>query len=76
MFNKYLTTNFLIMDGGITPKDQPLDKLMNKIWKVCFCDEYGGFIFTYPVNKNTRQPLSPTRQLLAQWIVTAWNKIP
>eukprot|EP00957_Ditylum_brightwellii_P064789 4916298-Ditylum_brightwellii.AAC.1 len=33
MKNSYPITNFLIMAGGITPKAQPLDKLINKIWK-------------------------------------------
>ena len=62
------------MAGGITPKAQPLDKLITKIWKGYFCDEYDGFILTDPLNENTGQPLPPTRQLLAQWILTAWDK--
>ena len=74
MLNKYPTTNFLIMAGEITPKAQPLDKLITKIWKGYFCDEYGGFILTDPLIENTGQPLPPTRQLLAQWILTAWDK--
>ena len=42
------------MTGGITPKSQPLDKIINKIWKGCFIDEYDGFIFTDHVNEKTR----------------------
>eukprot|EP00957_Ditylum_brightwellii_P194653 14827556-Ditylum_brightwellii.AAC.1 len=30
---KYSTTNMIVMTGGITPKGQPLDKLINKIFE-------------------------------------------
>ena len=40
------------------------------------CGEYDVFILTAPVNENTGQPLPPNQQLLALWIVTAWDKIP
>ena len=40
------------MTGVITPKSQPLDKIINKIWKGYFCDEYYGFILTAPVNEK------------------------
>ena len=36
ILNKYPTTDFFIMAGGITPKAQPLKKIINKIWKF-FC---------------------------------------
>ena len=29
---------WLMMDGGITPKSQPLDVLINKVFKGFFCD--------------------------------------
>ena len=60
MLNKYPTPNFLMMDGGITPKAQPLGKKINKIWKGCFCDESDVFILTDPIYENTGQPLPPT----------------
>ena len=63
------------MAGGITPKAQPMEKIINKMWKGCFCDEYDGFILIDPVNDMIRQPLPPTRKLLAHWIVKAWDKI-
>ena len=50
MLNKYPTKYFLVMAGGIKPKSQSLDRLINKIWIGYFRDEYGGFILTAPVN--------------------------
>ena len=66
ILNNYPTTNFLIMDRGITPKAQPLDKLINKIWKGYFSDEYYGFIITDTVKEKLGQPLPQTLQLMAQ----------
>ena len=60
MLNKYPTPNFLMMDGGITPKAQPLGKTINKIWNGYFFDEYDVFILNASVNENTGQPLPPT----------------
>ena len=59
ILNNYFTTNFLIMAGVITPKSQLLDKLINKIWKVFFCDEYDGFILAAPANEKIGQPIPP-----------------
>jgi hypothetical protein len=76
MKEKYPTTNMLIMAGGITPKGQPLDKLVNKIFKGYFRDEYDSYILAAPINETTGHPKPPSRQLLAQWIVHSWEKIP
>ena len=29
-----------------------------------------------PINKKTGHPLAPSRQLLATWVVAAWEKVP
>ena len=54
MLNNYPTKQILIMAGGITPKAQPMDKIINNMWKGCFSDEYDGFILTDHVNEKTR----------------------
>ena len=72
--NKLL--DWLMMDGGITPKAQPLDVLINKIFKGFFRDLFEEWALTAPVNKKTGHPLAPSRQLLAQWVVQAWEKVP
>ena len=42
------------MARGITPKAQPLGTRINKIWRGCFCDEYGVFIINAPVKLEYR----------------------
>ena len=64
------------MDGGITPKAQPLDALINKIFKGLFRDLFKEWLLNVPTNPKTGHPLAPSRQLLAQWIVKKWAKVP
>lgn len=65
-----------IMAGGITPKAQPLDVLINKVWKGLFRDLFEEWSLTAPQHEQTGNPIPPSRQLLAQWVVMAWEKIP
>ena len=65
-----------MMDGGITPKSQPLDVLINKIFKGFFRDLFEEWSLNAPTNPNTVHPLAPSRQLIAQWVVKAWSKVP
>ena len=65
-----------IMAGGITPKAQPLDVLINKVWKGFFLDLFEQWSLTCPLHPKTGNPIPPSRQLLAQWVVMSWNKIP
>jgi hypothetical protein len=64
-----------IIPGGLTPVAQPLDKVINKVFKGHFRDLYDLYILTAPIG-NTGNPKAPSRQLLATWIVEAWAKIP
>ena len=65
-----------MMDGGITPKAQPLDVLIKKNFKGFFRDLFEEWSLNAPTNPKTVHLLAPSRQLLAQWIVKAWAKVP
>ena len=65
-----------MMDGGITAKSHPLDVLINKVFKGFFHDLFEEWSLNAPTNPNTGHPLAPSHQLLAQWIVKAWAKVP
>ena len=67
---------WLMMDGGITPKSHPLDVLIKKKFKGLFCDIFEEWLLNAPTNPNTGHLLAPSRQLHAQWIVKAWDKVP
>jgi len=67
--------NWEIMAGGITPKAQPLDVLINKVFKGYFRDLFEAWSLCAPINEKNGNPLPPSRQLLANWILTAWDKI-
>ena len=64
------------MDGGITPNAQPLEVLINKFFKGFFRDLFKEWLLNAPTNPKTGHPLAPSRQLHAQWIVKAWDKVP
>jgi len=64
-----------IIPGGLTPVAQPLDKVVNKVFKAHFRDLYDLYILTAPIG-NTGNPQPPSRQQLATWVVKAWDLIP
>ena len=55
---------------------QPLDVLINNFLKGFFRDLFEEWSLNAPTNPKTGHPLAPSRQLLAQWIVKAWAKVP
>ena len=67
---------WLMMDGGITPKAQPLDVLIKKVFKEFFRDLFEEWSLNAPTNPKTGHLLDPSSQLHAQWIVKAWYKVP
>ena len=65
-----------IMPGGLTPVAQPLDKVVNKVFKSFLRDIYDHWSLTAPINPTTGAPLPPSRQQMASWVVQAWDKVP
>lgn len=64
-----------IIPGGLTPETQPLDKVINKVFKGYFRDFYDEYVLNAPITEKGN-PKPPSRQLLATWVVKAWEKIP
>ena len=67
---------WMIMKGGLTPVGQPLDKVVNKVFKAFLRQLYDKYMLTAPVNPATGSPLPPTRQQTSTWVVEAWDLIP
>ena len=64
-----------MMEGGITPKVQPLNLSPIKVMKGHYSDLHDIRMLTAPTNPRTRHPLIPSRQLCATWVVEAWDKV-
>ena len=64
-----------VMKGGITPVGQPLDKVVNRVFKGFLKDLYDLWLLTAPVNEKTGAPVPPSRQQCANWVVEAWDKV-
>lgn len=65
-----------IMKGGLTPVAQPLDRVVNKVFKGYLRDIYDHYALSAPVNPTSGAPVPPTRQQMASWVVQAWDQIP
>ena len=70
--------SWIMMDGGITPtpKAQPLNVLIKKVWKGFYRDLFEEWSLCLPLNQKLGHPHPPSRQLLTQWVVMALYKIP
>ena len=78
--DKSICTSLLFLDveiipGGLTPVSQPLDKVINKDFKAHYRDYYDQHVLEV-AKVVDGSPELPTRQLLHQWVVGVWNKIP
>ena len=67
---------WLMMDGVITPKAQPLNVIINKVLKGFFRDLFEEWSLNALTNPKTGHLLAPSCKLLSQWIVKAWGKVP
>ena len=67
---------WIMMDGGITPKDQPIDVLLNKLFKGFFQDLFEEWSLNAPTNPDTGHPLAPSCKHISQWIFKAWAEVP
>ena len=72
--NCYNLCAFEIMAGGITPKAQPIDAFLGKLFKGHYRNYYDNYMLNVPENSKGH-PMVPSRQLCAQWVVKAWNKV-
>ena len=72
--HRYNLCEFDIMAGGITPKAQPIDAFLGKVFKGLYRYYYYYYMLYAPSN-NRGQPVTRTHQLCATWVVKAWNKV-
>ena len=72
----YGLCQFEIMTGGITPKAQPIDSFIGKVFKGHYREYYDSYAISAPINDNTGHIKPPTHQLCTQWVVKSWEKIP
>ena len=66
----------MIIDRGMTPENQPLDKAVNRVFESHLRDLYDAWSLTIPVNPVTGQLLAPSRQQVCHWVVKAWGSVP
>ena len=71
--NELLDWNFIV--GGITPKAQPQDLTLIKIMKRHCRNFYNVHMIDATVNPYGN-PIVPSRQLCATWVVQAWDMVP
>ena len=67
---------FDIMNGGLTPVGQPLNKVVNKVFKGYLRDLYKIWSPTAPFNPHKGHQCPSSHQLLATWIVQTWGNTP
>lgn len=69
-------TTLFNIPGGLTPKLQPCDGLVNKIFKANMSRLYDDHMASNNVTRNDRgYPEPPSRGLVAQWVKKAWDAL-
>lgn len=69
-------TTLFHIPGGLTPKLQPCDGLVNKIFKANMSSLYDDHMASKDVTRNDRgYPEPPSRGLVAQWVKKAWDAL-
>ena len=69
-------TTLFHIPGGLTPKLQPCDGLVNKIFKANMARLYDDHMASKDVTRNDRgYPEPPSRGLVAQWVKKAWDAL-
>ncbi|GFH50734.1 hypothetical protein CTEN210_07210 [Chaetoceros tenuissimus] len=63
------------MAGGITPKRQPVDVYVGKVFKGLFRKRYDNYMLHAPEDEKGH-PRPPSGQQVATWVVEAWEEIP
>ena len=63
------------MAGGITPKSQPIDAFVAKVFKGLLREYYDNYMLNADENE-AGNPIPPSRQLMAICVVEAWNDVP
>ena len=64
------------MKGVLTPVGQPIDRLVNKVFKGYLRELYDIFALIAPVNRDTGAPSLPFPQQISTWIVKVWDQVP
>eukprot|EP00903_Cladosiphon_okamuranus_P012229 g11469.t1 len=69
-------TTLFHIPGGVTPKLQPCDGLVNKIFKANMSRLYDDHMASKDVTRKDRgYPEPPSRGLVAQWVKKAWDAL-
>lgn len=69
-------TTLLLVPGGLTPKLQPCDVLVNKLINANMSRLYDDHMASKDVNRDEHgYPEAPSSGLLAQWIKKSWDAL-
>lgn len=72
---KESNTTLFLVHGGLTPKIQPCDGRINKLFKSNLSGLYDDHMATNPTRSANGYPEPPSRGLLAQWVKRAWDAV-
>lgn len=73
---KKSNTSLFDVAGGLTPKIQPCDGNVNKLFKSGMSDSYDDHMADNAArNVRSGYPEPPSRALLAQWVKKAWDGV-